>query len=254
MMTTLRIGACQPTDIQNDINRSLETIEEYAEEAHTLDVKLLCFPECFLQGYIVHQQQTSDIAIDLLSSQFAHILNRLSPIHPMLVFGLIERSNDKLFNTAVVIQQGVLLGKYRKHHLIGTEKGVFSPGSECPIFNLGGLSFGINICNDLNFSDCAIQVSRQHAELLVCPCNNMMSVQNAKIWKHKHNEVRAQRCIETGLSLMSSDVTGQRSGTISYGPTAVLDPQGRIVKQCPLNKPGLLVFDFFLKSARESIT
>ena len=44
-----------------------------------------------------------------------------------------------------------------------------------------------------------------------------------------HNIVRGERCRETGLWLVSADVTGERDGRISWGPTAVLNPAGEVV-------------------------
>lgn len=65
----------------------------------------------------------------------------------------------------------------------------------------------------------------------------------AKALKNLHNSVRGERCRETGLWLVSADVTGERDGRISWGPTAVLDPAGEVVAQLPLEKAGLLVVD-----------
>jgi hypothetical protein len=39
--------------------------------------------------------------------------------------------------------------------------------------------------------------------------------------------------------LLSSDVTGERGGRISYGPTAVIDPRGTVVDQVPLMTTGM---------------
>lgn len=58
-----------------------------------------------------------------------------------------------------------------------------------------------------------------------------------------HNFARGERCRETGLWLVSADVTGERDGLISWGPTAVINPSGEVVAQLPLGKTGLLVFD-----------
>lgn len=41
--------------------------------------------------------------------------------------------------------------------------------------------------------------------------------------------------------LLSSDVTGEREGKIAYGPTALIDPSGKVVEQVPLMTEGLLV-------------
>ncbi|MGO7594164.1 hypothetical protein AB9E13_34105, partial [Rhizobium leguminosarum] len=57
------------------------------------------------------------------------------------------------------------------------------------------------------------------------------------------NAVRGERCRETGLWLISSDVTGERDGRVAWGPTAVLNPEGQVVAQLPLEEPGLQVSD-----------
>jgi predicted amidohydrolase len=72
----------------------------------------------------------------------------------------------------------------------------------------------------------------------------MMPREKAEIFKPLHNAVRGERCREAGLWLISSDVTGERDGRIAWGPTAVLNRQGEVVAQLPLEEPGLLVFDF----------
>ena len=68
-------------------------------------------------------------------------------------------------------------------------------------------------------------------------------MQAAIEWKDKHNQVRGERCRETGLWLVSADVIGERDGRIAWGPTAVLNPAGEVVAQLPLDRPGLLLFD-----------
>ena len=76
---------------------------------------------------------------------------------------------------------------------------------------------------------------------MVCPCYNMLSYGNAEKWKFKHNAIRAERTVETGLWLISADVTGERDGQISYGPTALIDPHGSVVTQVPLLEEGMIV-------------
>jgi predicted amidohydrolase len=65
----------------------------------------------------------------------------------------------------------------------------------------------------------------------------------AEALKDAHNAIRGERCRETGLWLVSADVTGERDGRIAWGPTAVLNPAGEVVAQLPLESTGLLVFD-----------
>ena len=136
---------------------------------------------------------TRELALSLSSLEFKQILHQLAGVRPVLVIGLIEIEDSKIYNTAVVVKEGQLIGAYRKVKLYGGESDVFEPGSDFPVFETEGLKFGINICYDLNFPECTEAVSRQGVDLLVCPCNNMMSRENAEKWKSKHNVIRARR-------------------------------------------------------------
>jgi predicted amidohydrolase len=111
------------------------------------------------------------------------------------------------------------------------------------VYEVQGLRFGINICYDSNFPELARDVADTGASLIVCPANNMMSLVVAEAWKLKHNPIRGERCRETGLWMISADVTGERDGRVAWGPTAVLDPTGAVAAQLPLGEPGLLTFD-----------
>jgi predicted amidohydrolase len=156
--------------------------------------------------------------------------------------GLIEAEAGRLFNTAIVLEHGKVVGRYRKAHLLGGEK-IFDAGNESPVFHMSGLRFGINICYDTNFPEAARQIADAGGSLIVCPANNMLRHAVAVTFKDVHNAVRGERCRETGMWLLSADVTGERDGRVSWGPTAVLSPAGEVVAQLPLGESGLLVFD-----------
>jgi predicted amidohydrolase len=160
----------------------------------------------------------------------------------MIVLGLIEVEEGRLFNTAIVVDRGAVIGRYRKAHLRAGEQ-IFDAGSDSHVFEIAGLRFGINICYDTNFPGAARKVADLGASLIVCPANNMCRRKTAEALKNVHNSVRGERCRETGLWLVSADVTGERDGRISWGPTAVLNPDGEVVAQLPPEKTGLLVFD-----------
>jgi predicted amidohydrolase len=236
---TVKIAACQLPDLREDIDSALSYIKDFSAKAQSESIELLCFPECFLQGYLVDDLAARRHALDLSSAKFQQILRQLPFDGPMLIIGLITVENGLLYNTAIVVYHGKLIGQYRKMHLLSGES-IFEPGHECPIFEINGLKFGINICYDTNFPEAARVIAAQGAHLIVCPANNMMSREKAEKFKPIHNEVRAKRCRETGLWLISSDVTGERNNRISYGPTAVINPDGNVLAQVPLMEVGMI--------------
>jgi predicted amidohydrolase len=241
-MRGLRVGACQTPEILGDVASSLACIEDFAERAGQ-DVDILLFPECFLQGYLVDEEHLARYAMNLRSEHFGLILQRLSGITQALVFGVIEEDDGRHFNTAVVVVRGALVGIYRKNYLVPGES-LFSKGDAYPVFELRGVKFGINICYDTQFDSAAAAVANQGAQLLLVPAQNMMRKENAEHWKDLHHEIRARRARETGMWLVSSDVTGERDNArIGYGPTSVLSPAGEVVAQVPLMTTGMAVAD-----------
>ena len=241
-METVRIAAAQTVEFREDIAAALSCVADVAARAETAGAALLCFPEGFLQGYPTDAAPARRNALDLASPAFEAMRNRLPKTGPMIVMGLIEAEQGRLFNTAIVVHRGAVVGRYRKVHLLGGEH-IFDAGSESQVFEIAGLRFGINICHDTNFPQAARRVADLGASLIVCPANNMCRRKTAEALKDVHNSVRGERCRETGLWLVSADVTGERDGCISWGPTAVLNPAGEVMAQLPLEKPGLLLFD-----------
>jgi predicted amidohydrolase len=237
----MRVAACQLPHVGKDIHRALSLIEAYTADAERQGAALVCFPECFLQGYVATAEHIAETALDLGSAEFTRVLRRVDRLTPIIVVGLIEREADRYFNAAAVIQCGVLVTRYRKAHLLKSEATIFDAGSEHPVFDACGVKVAINICNDLNHAESVEAVARAGAELLVCPSNNLLPPGAAEQWKARHNEIRRRRAQEAGMWLVSSDVTGAADGRISYGPTAIIDPLGRIVEQVPLMTTGTVV-------------
>jgi len=244
-MPTVKVAACQVPDLCEDLDASLAWMRRFAKEAEGQGACLVCFPECFLQGYLCDERARHH-AMGLSSPAFEAVLERLADLTPMLVFGMIESDGDFLFNAAAVVREGRLLGRYRKTHLLSGER-IFKPGSEYPVFQVDGLTFGINICYDTNFAETASALADRGARLIVCPSNNMMGLAKAMAYKDVHNRVRADRTKETDMWLISSDVTGGSDGRLALGPTAVINPKGEVVTQVSPGETGLVTaeIDFY---------
>ena len=243
MSGPLRVGACQTPEILGDVDAALACLEDFACRAGAAGVDLLLFPECFLQGYLVEADHLRNHALDVGCAEFASVLRRLAPIAQTLVVGMIEQHGDRYFNAAVVITRGALMGVYRKTHLTPGES-LFDKGDSYPTFEQRGVRFGINICYDTRFAEPAAAVAAQGAGLLLVLAQNMMRREAATRWKDLHNQIRAERVRETGMWLVSADVTGERDEQrIAYGPTTIMNPQAEVVAHVPLMTTGMTVTD-----------
>jgi predicted amidohydrolase len=239
----VRIGACQTPEILGDIDGALRVVGEFAAQADSAEVDLLLFPECFLQGYLVTERHVRIWAFDVSSAEFAVVLAALAGIRQTLVLGMIERSGGAYFNTALVIARQQVIGRYRKTFLTAGES-IFAAGDSYPVFTLGQVRFGINICYDTQFPQAAAAVAVRQGRVLLVPAQNMMHRDRARWWQDRHHQIRARRARETGMWLVSADVTGERDQSrIGLGPTSVLSPTGAVLAQVPTGTTGMATLD-----------
>ena len=235
----VRIGTCQTPEVVADVLAAVRVIQDFAGRADSARLDLLLFPECFLQGYLVTDEHVRGQAIEIGSPEFDSVLARLAGLRQMLVFGLIERADGGYYNTAVVIVGGRVVGRYRKTFLTSAES-VFTAGDGYPVFDCAGVRFGINICYDTQFERAAAAVAAGGARVLLVPAQNMMRREKAFWWQDRHNEIRARRARETGMWVVSADVTGERDrARIGLGPTGFLNPAGEVVGQVPAGATGM---------------
>jgi predicted amidohydrolase len=86
---------------------------------------------------------------------------------------IFERRHGRVYNTAVVIAGGKVLGGYRKTKLFDAfghrESDVFGKGSELVLFELGTWSFGTVICYDIRFPELVKKQAMAGANVILVP-------------------------------------------------------------------------------------
>jgi predicted amidohydrolase len=238
-MTHFTIGAVQPPDIQGDVQQALRIITSFMTLADQQGIDVLCFPECFLQGYTFDIKTTKKRAIDLNSVAFKDILAQLKEFRVTIILGLIEKDGSHFFNTAAIIKNGKLVGKYRKVNLF--EKN-FQPGTEHTVFGVDGLKFGINICYDARFPEGALEMANKGASVIFYPLSNRWPIQTAKKYRYKHIPNLVDRAMESKCWVVSSDITYRDEETMGYGCAAVVSPEGDVVKRIADFEVGMTSF------------
>lgn len=235
-----KVGAVQLLDVQGDVAGSMRVIRQYMAQADEQGVAVLCFPECFLQGYTLDNDETKSRALDVSSSEFKAILDELRPYRVTAIVGFIEKDGDTFYNTAAVIRQGKLLGTYRKTHLFEQN---FQPGESYPVFSLGDAKFGINICYDARFNDGAAALVAQGAGIIFYPLNNRLPIEKAVMYRDKHIENLIERAKQNNCWVVSADIVANDEEYAGYGCTAIADPDGNVVARVPERQPGMTTFE-----------
>lgn len=86
-----------------------------------------------------------------------------------LVFGMLERDGDALYDTAVAAAPDGKLLPYRKSHLYPTESALFAAGTELVVAPTPAGRLGMMICFEHAFPDVATALALRGAQILVIP-------------------------------------------------------------------------------------
>lgn len=155
---------------ERNLARSIELMEEAAAKG----AQLLVLPELCNTGYVFESREEAhslaeDIPGGASSAAWMETARRLN-IH--LVAGITEKAGDRLFNSAVIIGPGGLIGRYRKVHLWGDEALYFTPGDlGFPVFDTPFGRIGCHICYDCWFPESFRLAALQGAEIMCVPTN-----------------------------------------------------------------------------------
>jgi (R)-amidase len=161
-----RIGLTQMNCEKAAIQKNLESITYYLEEANRLGLDIIGFPEMSLTGY-ADPNKYPEAVLDLDGPEVQQLLRLTKQYSVTALVGLIERNpSGKPFITQIVVCHGVFQGYYRKITIKDEETEWFSAGLDIPVFQLAGLKFGISICADIKNETVFAECGRQGANIV----------------------------------------------------------------------------------------
>ena len=112
-----RIAACTMPIAIADPARNVETIAAIAREVHDEGVALAVFPELSVSGYALEDLLLQDPLLDAVERGLAELAAATASLRPLLVVGAPLRHGNRLYNCAVVLHGGAILGVAPKSYL-----------------------------------------------------------------------------------------------------------------------------------------
>src|SRR5471032_1532310 len=210
---------CAAGDIENNIQRHLQT----AEQAALHNVDFLLFPELSLTGY--EPQLADQLAITLQDPRLAGLRESAIKHQMTLVCGapLSSSDGDALYIGAIVFTPDGSLYSYTKQHLHGSETQVFTQGNGGPLLSVQDNAIGLAICADIlqpSHPQCAADAGAQiyAAGVLITEKSYPQESTMLQGYARQHNMVvmLANHCAPTG-------------GWVPGGQSAVWDDTGRLI-------------------------
>ena len=226
------------------------------EDAGKKQVDMICFSELFMTPFfpnrLTHDFDKYFVALPDKAMQPVFEAASDNGIALILPFG--EKDGRHYYNSCLVAdKRGKQLGVYRKTHIPailpstlpgGTgsyEKFYFSPGSDFPVFDVGGTKIGIQICYDRKYPEGSRLLTLKGAEILfmpICAATYGETALRGNTW-----EIPLQaRAYENGVYVVAVNRAGDEQGRKHIGRSMIVDPIGaEIVAVASSDEPELLV-------------
>jgi predicted amidohydrolase len=135
---------------------------------------------------------------------------------------LYEQVGDEIFNTTTVINnQGEVVDRYRKIYAFTPYESGVSAGKNFVVFDVPQGRIGVAICYDLWFPEVARQMVSMGAEVLIYPTLTGTIDRSLEV-------VLAQ---STAITNQSYVLTINAAGSLGYGQSVVVGPEGNIIYQ-----------------------
>ena len=170
MTEILKIGMGQLLVEGGEPDRNLKRAGKMLEEAAEKSCRLVLLPECLDLAWTHPSAKTEAQSIP---GPYSDILCKLAQTHNLyLCAGLTERSEDKVYNTAIFISpEGNILLKYRKINVLTVAQDIYSIGQTLSVVKTPFGVVGVNICSDnyIDSLDIGHTLARMGAQIILSP-------------------------------------------------------------------------------------
>ncbi len=218
----------------------IETLIAEARDVHRADVVL--FPELAICGYPPEDLLQRPAFLAACEAALRRVAQTTQGI--VAVIGHPESAGAVVFNAASVLRDGRIEKTYRKRELpnyaVFDERRYFAPGEAECTFEVGGVSVGVVICEDLWFAEPLAATAAAGAQLVLVP--NASPFERDKT--AQRDALLAERVQETGVALAYLNVVGGQDSLVFDGASCLADGDGRIHPAAEAFADHWLIADF----------
>ncbi|MFI4939726.1 MAG: NAD+ synthase [Burkholderiales bacterium] len=242
---TVKVAIAQINSIVGDFAGNSAKIIAFCRRAAEQGADIVVTPELSLAGYPPEDlllrrsfyaksaQAFEALTRDLAALQDIHIVVG----HP------IWRGNGR-FNAASVLANGAVLGTYCKYDLpndaVFDEKRYFSSADQPFVFEVKGVRFGLNICEDTWSPHAPACAKAAGAQVLLVPNASPYHMNK----HHLRYEVMRANVTAQGLSLVYANLVGGQDELIFDGYSFAMNKEGEICAQLQHFEEDMQIVEF----------
>ena len=242
----LRVGMAQLNTTVGDFAGNKRKILSAIKEARSLGVDILALPELATCGYPPEDLLFKPKFIAENQRSLEKIVEASQGL--AVVVGFVDGKED-IYNAAAVIYDGQIVGIYHKIYLpnygVFDENRYFRAGGQCPVYTIGGIEVGVNICEDIWYQEGpATAQSGAGAEVFIT-----ISASPYHFGKVDQREkMIASRAVENLAIFAHTNLVGGQDELVFDGNSIVVDQTGRLLARGRQFEEDLIVADLDIDS------
>jgi len=246
----IRIALAQINSTVGDVNGNTEKIIRFIDQAKSLGVDLLTFPELAITGYPPEDLLLKPQFIKRNKQCLEKIIEHSSGI--TIVVGFVDSDSD-IYNAAAVLYDQKVAGIYHKFYLpnygVFDENRYFQAGKECPVFIIYGIGVGISICEDIWYETGPATVQAYAgAKLLV---NISASPYHAGKW-FSRERMLATRAAGNVAIVAYNNLVGGQDELVFDGNSVIFNERGEVIARGKQFEEDLIAADLDMDSVFRS--
>ncbi|MFN3692178.1 MAG: NAD+ synthase, partial [Fervidobacterium sp.] len=229
-----------------DIEGNKEKIKDCINQALKENADVVVFPELTITGYppedLLFKTHFIQKNIEALEEIAKHVPGNL-----VAVVGFVEFDGD-LYNAAAVINNGKILGVYRKNYLpnysVFDEMRYFQRGKKGLVFKINNTPIGVTICEDIWYpgGPTRVETLLGDAEVILNLSASPYYMGKLK-WREQMLAVRANDNLTT---IAYVNCVGGQDEVVFDGASLVVNERGEIIARAKQFEEDLLVVDIDL--------
>jgi len=245
-LSPLRIALAQINVTVGDVSGNVRKIIAFIGEARAAGAEMVVFPELTLLGYPPEDLLLKPSLIAANQEALYEIAPHTTGLTAIVGYA---DAKDDIYNTAAVLHDGALAGVYRKHYLptygVFDEDRYFRAGDDNAIFELGGMVFGVSVCEDMWYptGPPAAQAQAGAQVLINISASPYYAGKSAS-----RERMLATRAEDSVAIVAFCNLVGGQDELIFDGGSVIIDGRGELIARGPQFKEALVVVDLDVAS------
>jgi NAD+ synthase (glutamine-hydrolysing) len=227
-----------------DLSGNVRKIIHYLEEARKFRPDIIAFPELAITGYPPEDLLLKPRFIDDNIAALHEVRERTDDA--VVILGFVDKRDD-IYNAAAIIQDKEIRDIYHKIYLpnygVFDENRYFQAGTRYPVYQMGEMVFGVNICEDIWYPDGPATVQALAGAQFIININaSPYHIRKS----HARERMLSTRAADSSVIIAYLNCVGGQDELVFDGGSFVADQNGEIISSAGQFGDEMMVLDLDL--------